>query len=177
MSDIHNVTKKPLTEKELKYLYQCEMSAKLYSTCGKRQYFAIVLDSNGHIVGTGYNGGPAGTKHCNEGGCPRLAEGSPSGSNYDNCIAIHAEANAFLHSDYSDRRDGRGTIFVNGTPCYGCAKLIANSYVERVVCIADDTYEDWPRVRGQLEDWGIDVCEVPRSMLARVEPILNVRGT
>lgn len=477
MSDVSNMTRKPLTEKELKYLYQCEMSAKMYSTCGKRQYFAIVLDSNGHIVGTGYNGGPSGTKHCNEGGCPRLAQGSAPGSNYDNClsgdtryltrfgtkslketvdteqlvltsmgwkpatirsfgerelfdvvlrrhkqrkivkattnhrwftydshrvtheltteqlvkghclksayartgpfmpstegqkaglvfgdgscvysqagsgsfiqlygpavqlsylfgaegydgvkfsnlprlwkteypslqesfgylygwlqgyfaadgclshstpvldssvrenleyvqeicyvlgiptlginhtkrlgygsepssmyrlsfpqgsldhdffllnhhreksversrkrdmprwtvesvvsvgveetycaqvpdleeftltdniltgncIAIHAEANALLHSDYSDRRDGRGTIFVNGTPCYSCAKLIANSYLERIVCISDSTYEDWPRVRGELEDWGIDVCEVPRSLLDRVKPIM-----
>ena len=172
MSEISNTPYQPVTMKELKYLYSCEMQAKLFSTCGKRQYFALVIDGNGHIVGTGYNGGPSGTKHCNEGGCPRLAEGSAPGSNYDNCIAIHAEANALLHSDYSERRDGRGTIFVNGTPCYSCAKLIANSYLDRVVCIADDTYEDWPRVRGELEDWGVAVCEVPRSLLARVEKLL-----
>ena len=161
-----------VSRKDLKWLSMCEDGARRFSTCGKRQYFAIILDRNDHVIATGYNGGPSGTVHCDDGGCPRLAANSAPGSNYDNCIAIHAEANAFLHSDYSDRRDGRGTIFVNGTPCFSCAKLIANSYVERVVCIADDTYEDWPNVRANLEDWGIDVCEVPRSAVAKVADLV-----
>lgn len=125
-----------ITTKDLKWMRSCVDQAQRFSTCGKRQYFAIILDNHGHQIGSGWNGGPRGTVHCVDGGCPRLAEGSASGTNYDNCIAIHAEANALLHSDYNARKDG-GTIYVNGTPCAQCAKLVANSGLKRLVCIDD----------------------------------------
>ena len=140
------------------YMAMVERSAKDFSTCGKRQYYAIVLDAHGVIVGTGYNGGPPGSVHCVDGGCPRLAAGSAPGSNYDNCIAVHAEANAFLHSDWHARQGG--AIVVNGPPCYSCAKLIANSGVDTLVYKYDPSYADWGRIEGELEDWGIKLWAI-----------------
>lgn len=131
--------------KDLKWMKSCVEQAARFSTCGKRQYFAIIVDGHGHQIGSGWNGGPRGTVHCKDGGCPRFLEESEPGSNYDNCIAIHAEANALLHSDYHARRDG-GTLYVNGVPCMQCAKLIANSGLYRLVVI-----EDIPRVPGLAE--------------------------
>lgn len=64
----------------------CIEGSKIFSTCGKRQYMAVLLDGRNRVVGVGYNGGPARERHCADGGCPRLAEGSPPGSNYDNCF-------------------------------------------------------------------------------------------
>ena len=113
----------------------CVDAAKIFSTCGKRQYAAVITDERNRIVGMGYNGGPSGTKHCEDGGCPRLQEGSKPGSNYDNCIAIHAEQNAFLNSV----GDGK-SIYVNGPPCYTCAKIIVNSTCSRVVHVIDPNY-------------------------------------
>ncbi len=127
-----------------------------FSTCGKRQYAAIVLDRHGHVLGTGYNGGPRGMTHCVDGGCPRLSEGSPSGSNYDNCIAIHAEQNAFLHSDYSGRADGC-VLVVNGVPCFTCAKLAVNAGVVELIYVIDPSYKQWREVEPWLQGAGVTV--------------------
>lgn len=55
---------------------------------------------------------------------------------------LHAEANALLRSDYTKRVGG--TIYVNSHICYGCAKLIANSGLYRVVVDTDkaDTHRN-----------------------------------
>lgn len=128
----------------------CIDGGRVFSTCGKRQYMAILLDYRDRVVGVGYNGGPAGAVHCRDGGCPRLSADSPSGSNYDNCIAVHAEQNAFLNS-VADAR----TIIINGPPCYTCAKLIVNSSVDTVYYLHDDSYADWPNVHRFLMANGV----------------------
>ena len=145
----------------LRWLQACEQLATIFSTCAKRQYFAIVLMPNGRVAGVGYNGSPPGMGHCVDGACPRLTEDSPNGSTYDNCIAQHAEANALLWSDPSDRSGG--TLVVNGPPCFGCAKQIASSGVAHVVCSSDSAYKDWGKVLSFLTEAGIEVTEVPRG--------------
>jgi dCMP deaminase len=148
-----------ISHRDVKWMELCVVGAQTFSTCGKRKYMAIIVDRFGHQVGSGYNGGPKGSKHCVDGGCPRLYEGSPNGSSYDNCIAIHSEANALLHSNYVDYRDG-GTMYVNGPPCFSCAKLIANSGLARVVYMEDSAYADTPRVLAFLRDVGVMVEEI-----------------
>ena len=135
----------------------CISSAQTFSTCSKRQYAAYLIDENNHIVGMGYNGGPSAFSHCKDGGCPRSQEGSPSGSNYDNCIAIHAEQNAFLHSDYSSRPV---KLYVNGPPCFTCAKMIANSTVKTVYYLHDPSYEQFGFICDFLNNAGVDLVQV-----------------
>lgn len=125
----------------------CLSTAEIFSTCGKKKYAAVLVDKNDHIVGIGYNGGPRGFNHCEDGGCPRFQQMSDSGSNYDNCIAVHAEANALLHSDYSSEPV---KIYVNGPPCFSCAKLIANSTINQVYYMEDNNYKDWENVKSFL---------------------------
>lgn len=135
----------------------CIATANIFSTCGKKKYAAVLVDRNDHIVGIGYNGGPRGFQHCEDGGCPRFQEMSDSGSIYDNCIAVHAEANALLHSDYSTQPY---KIYVNGPPCFSCAKLIANSTVEQVYYIADSSYGDWDNVISFLHKANVFTYEI-----------------
>jgi deoxycytidylate deaminase len=53
------------------------------------------------------------------------------GSSYDNCVAVHAEANALI---YCDRQDLVGaTLYVTREPCYACDKLIQAAGVHAVV--------------------------------------------
>lgn len=125
--------------RDFKWLKICMDSAKVFSTCAKRQYAAYIVDEYGYQIGFGYNGVPKGMEHCVDNGCPRLAENSTNGSDYSNCRSIHAESNCLLHSDYLARRNGC-TLYVNGPPCFWCAKLIANSGVNRLVYIKDDSY-------------------------------------
>jgi len=59
-------------------------------------------------------------------------------SDYQDCPALHAEANALMVCDRKDREGG--TIYVTSGVCWGCAKLIANSGLSTVVVDAT-TYE------------------------------------
>lgn len=140
---------------EAKWLEACDHLARIFSTCAKRQYAAIIVGQNKRVVGFGYNGSPPGIDHCSDGACPRLHQNSAAGSHYDNCIAQHAEAGALLWSDVSLRQGG--TIIVNGPPCMGCAKLIASSGLSRVVHKKSDAYAQWEEVEAFLNQCGITV--------------------
>lgn len=133
---------KGLFPHEVKWLYSCDLLAPVFSTCSKRQYFSVIIAPNKRLLSQGYNGSPPGYHHCNDGFCPRAIQNSPSGSNYDNCIANHAEANALLWCDTHQRQGA--TLIVNGPPCFSCAKLIASSGISRVIGCNDESY-------GQLE--------------------------
>lgn len=54
---------------------------------------------------------------------------------YDDCPSLHAEANALIRSNHRDRIGG--VIYVTSHICFGCAKLIANSGIARVVVDTD----------------------------------------
>lgn len=146
-----------ISEKDRKYLEWAGYGGKLFSTCSRRQCMAIIVGRDGRVVGTGYNGAPPGMVHCVDGGCPR-ANRKPDeghGTNYDDCVAIHAEANALLFSDRTAREGG--TLYVNLPPCFGCAKEIANSGLRKVVFAHDPEFKEWPRVQKFLQEAGIKV--------------------
>lgn len=151
-----------ILSRDFKWLKLCMDSAKIFSTCAKRQYATYIVDEYGYQIGFGYNGVPKGMEHCVDNGCPRLADNSASGSSYENCRSIHAESNALLHSDYLARRNGC-TLYVNGPPCFWCAKLIANSGVSRLVYIIDRSYEQFDESRMFLIEAGVHVVGYDRE--------------
>lgn len=123
------------------------------SNCVRRKHGAVVVRGR-RIRSTGYNGAPSGHPHCDEGACPRATSETPSGWGHDNCIAIHAEANALLFAAPEDREGA--SLYITGPPCFTCAKLIANSGIEEVVATGE-AYEGWDRVRNFLLDCGVRV--------------------
>lgn len=135
------------------YFLSLAGAASTRATCVRRKVGAVIVRER-HIVSTGYNGGPSGTRHCDEGGCPRATSEAAMGSSYDTCIAIHAEANALLFCGPDDRRNA--TIYCTDLPCFGCAKLIANSGISEVVA-ARGRYEGWEDVRSFLLDANVRV--------------------
>lgn len=101
--------------------------------CTRRRVGAVIVDADHRILSTGYNGAPSGQPGCLEGACPRGAKGYDEVaalSSYDNCISIHAEANALL---YARTSLVGATIYVTCKPCNDCAKLIAGSGIVRTV--------------------------------------------
>lgn len=102
--------------------------------CRRRQVGAVIVKRH-RIVSTGYNGAPAGDLGCLSGACPRgrlsYAELAHKGASYDNCISIHAEANALLYAS-RDACEG-ATLYVTCEPCTACYKLIKGSGIEQVV--------------------------------------------
>jgi dCMP deaminase len=103
------------------------------SDCNRAQYGAVIVSPAQRLVATGFNGAPARSPDsCDT--CPRYLRG-PDGAHRDECIAVHAEANALL---FADRRDVEyGTMYCTGATCWGCARLIANSGIARVVMTSD----------------------------------------
>lgn len=138
------------------YFSNIAVAVSQRADCTRRQVGAVIVKAN-RIVATGYNGSPAGGPSCLKGECPRgrhynvgpvyslagvilqcacglawpCSEASTPGSDYSNCHAIHAEANALLYAD-RDRTEG-ATMYVTEEPCADCAKLIKGAGIERVV--------------------------------------------
>jgi dCMP deaminase len=98
------------------------------SDCERDRVGAVVVKDR-RVRGTGYNGSPAGQPGCDT--CPRRTSGVERNTSYENCVAVHAEANALL---YCDREDLVGaTLYVTREPCYACDKLIQAAGVHAVV--------------------------------------------
>ena len=81
-------------------------------------------------------------------------------TDYSDCPALHAEANALMVCDRSSREGG--TIYVTSHVCYGCAKLIANSGLAAVVVALatderDRAYRDPDKSYALLEQCGLEV--------------------
>ncbi len=92
--------------------------------CSRAQHGAVIVDQYHRIISTGYNGTPPGDpRSCLRGDCPRAtADVEHNSGGYENCIACHAEQTAIANAT----RDMRGgTIYITGTACPMCAKLIA----------------------------------------------------
>ena len=53
-----------------------------------------------------------------------------TGLSYDECLTIHAEANALMFCDRREREGG--TLYVTSAICVSCAKLVANSGLGKV---------------------------------------------
>ena len=117
------------------YFNNIAKAVSLRADCRRAQHGAVIVQSK-RIVATGYNGSPAGSPlSCLKGDCPRglmsYEQLASLTGGYDECLAVHAEANAIVHSNRSDCIDA--TIYVTGKPCPGCEKLIRASGIRRVV--------------------------------------------
>eukprot|EP00388_Colpodella_angusta_P013533 GDKJ01033957.1.p1 GENE.GDKJ01033957.1~~GDKJ01033957.1.p1 ORF type:complete len:317 (+),score=32.05 GDKJ01033957.1:44-994(+) len=102
------------------------------TNCMKRRVGAVLVKDN-RIVSTGYNGTPSSLENCSEGGCPRCNDPSAhsQGHGLDSCLCVHAEANALLEAGI--QRSTGSTLYLTHQPCLGCAKLIVQSRVAKVI--------------------------------------------
>ena len=88
----------PRPDKQL-YLLLIALAARTRADCLGRRVGAV-LDLDGRVLSTGYNGTPFGMPNCSEGGCHRCANRDAQpflrGGAYDVCVCVHAEQNALL---------------------------------------------------------------------------------
>ncbi len=119
---------------------------KKRSTCTRRQFGAIVVNSKKEIVSTGYNGVVRGAEHCEEIGCIKDEMDVESGMGHGICPAVHAEQNALIQAG----KDAEGaTIYLNGFPCKICARLIVNSGIKRLIMSGDYSDEEGLKILTQ----------------------------
>ena len=116
------------------YFLGLARSVALRADCTRRRIGCVLVDADRRVIATGYNGAPAGEPGClSSGACPRgqlSYDEVPKDSNYDNCISIHAEANALLYARASVKG---ATAYITDKPCPSCAKLLRGAGIERIV--------------------------------------------
>lgn len=117
------------------YFMQIAHLVKTRATCQRRDVGALIVKDR-HILCTGYNGAPRGLPHCppngpeNEWplGCMRAGH----------CIrTLHAEQNAILQAAKIGVSCEGAAIYVTCQPCNGCAKMIINAGIRRVIYEGD----------------------------------------
>jgi len=135
------------------YFLGLAAAAATRSNCARRRVGAVIT-RNRRIQSTGYNGPPSGYGHCDAGACPRAGTDAAMCEPYDNCVAIHAEANALLFATPEEREGA--TLYCTAAPCFACAKLVANSGIAEIVA-AGGRYDGWESTRRFLQDCNVRV--------------------
>lgn len=101
------------------------------STCLRREVGAILVKDK-RILATGYNGAPAGLKHCEEVGCLRENSSIPSGVRHEICRGLHAEQNVIIQAAYHGIPINNATLYCTNKPCVICSKMIMNAGIKKI---------------------------------------------
>jgi dCMP deaminase len=109
---------------------------------------------NKRILATGYNGAPAGIRHCEETGCIRRDSGVPSGQRHELCRGLHAEQNAIIQAAYHGVSISGSTLYCTNKPCIICTKMLINAGIKEI--IYGEGYDD-PLADEMLTEAGIRV--------------------
>ncbi len=128
----------------------------LRSTCLRRRVGAVIVKEK-RILATGYNGAPAGLRHCEEVGCLRKDDSIPSGERHELCRGLHGEQNAIIQAAYHGISIAGSTLFCTNKPCVICSKMIINAGIKKICYEAG--YDD-PLSDQMLEETNIEIVRV-----------------
>jgi len=114
------------------YFMQIASVVSTRSTCMRRRVGALIV-INKRILSTGYNGAPAGLKHCSEVGCLREELNVPSGERHELCRGLHAEQNAIIQAAVHGVAINNAAVYCTHYPCAVCAKMLVNAGIRSLV--------------------------------------------
>lgn len=115
------------------YYLALAFTAATRANCRGRKVGAILVKGD-RVIATGYNGTPEGLPNCLDGGCLRCSDRDSfvSGTAYDLCICVHAEANALLTAGRFGASTDGTTVYTTDQPCFSCSKELIQAGVEKV---------------------------------------------
>lgn len=91
-------------------------------TCSRRQVGAVIADSRGVVLSTGYNGALSGLPHCD----PH--------DDYQPChVSEHGERNAIYWAARRGVALEGASLYTTDCPCYGCSRGIIQAGIKRLV--------------------------------------------
>lgn len=155
------------------YFMDMAYMAATRATCPRRHVGAILVKDK-KILGTAYNGSPAGAPDCYEEGClisETVEEEHGVLVKKERCVrTIHAEQNLLLFTDREDRQGA--TVYVTDQPCWTCTNMLANSGIVEIV-YHRPYRKDHHRVTQLLRAKGIDLrhlkeYEAPQGLSLQV---------
>ena len=126
------------------------------TTCLRRGVGAVLVKDK-RILATGYNGAPAGLKHCEEVGCIREGESIPSGTRHELCRGLHAEQNVIVQAAYHGIPIDGSTIYCTNKPCVICSKMILNAGIKKIYYY--EGYND-PLADQMLAEAGLEIVRL-----------------
>jgi dCMP deaminase len=91
-----------------------------------------ILVKDKRVLTTGYNGAPAGLKHCEEVGCLRENNSIPSGERHELCRGLHAEQNAIIQAARYGISIRDAALYCTNFPCMICSKMIINAGIKEI---------------------------------------------
>lgn len=126
------------------------------STCLRRKVGAVLVKGK-RILCTGYNGAPAGLRHCLDIGCLREKLGIKSGQRHELCRALHAEQNVLIQAAYHGIPVAGSVLYCTNLPCSICTKMLINAGIKRIYY--EEGYPD-DMSRDMLAEAGIELVKL-----------------
>jgi dCMP deaminase len=120
------------------------------ATCSRLAVGAVLVKRK-MILTTGYNGAPAGLRHCDHSTGGDMIGGHCARS-------THAEQNAIVQAARHGISIEGATMYCSNNPCLTCAKLLINAGVKRVVYA--EPYPD-PQAVELLQEAGVALDLIP----------------
>lgn len=144
-----------------------------------------VIEKNGRIISTGYNGSPAGGTNCcdyaeEQGWLKEIKKPTgqkhlglisscrPMHSEWSKTNEIHAELNAILFAARKGTSIEGATMYITLSPCPDCAKAIAQSGIKRLV-YSEDYDRNKPGWDDILIESGVEVIKYNRTNLKLID--------
>lgn len=137
----------------------CSVVAKR-STCSRRAVGAVAARDN-RILAMGYNGAPAGERHCDH----TEVNGVQGDTENGHCaVAIHAEPNLICNAAREGISLKGATLYLPTTPCKNCLGLLINVGISRIVCadisyavLHKDSPNGWVNTQTRCREAGISI--------------------
>lgn len=127
------------------------------STCIRKQHGAVIVKDK-QVLSTGYNGAPAGIKHCES--CYREDNNIPHGTQYESCRSVHAEQNAIIQAARHGVSIEGAAIYITGIPCLICSRMIINAGIKNVYTLFDENESAFKDSIELLSAAGIKITKV-----------------
>lgn len=139
------------------------------SSCWDRKVGAIIVRDK-TVIATGFNGAPKGIDDClGRGECLRNKRGveGPGTKDYENCYASHAEVNAIANSASMGGASMNGaTLYTVAYPCTGCAKLIINAGIKKIVY--SEGHRNYTKLSSQLlKEAAVEEVKIPKNEIVK----------
>lgn len=139
------------------YYLALAFAAARRANCRGRKVGAVLVKGD-RVIATGYNGTPEGLPNCLDGGCLRCSDREEfvSGTGYDLCICVHAEANALLTAGRFGASTDGSTVYTTDQPCFTCSKDLIQAGVVKVYYARtwrpdERVVDDYRRLQARLE--------------------------
>lgn len=146
------------------YMMRIAYLTSMRATCPRKHVGAVIATPDHRILSAGYNGAPRGIPSCDDVGC-LIDNGHCTRS-------LHAESNCL---DFAGRAAKGCTVYVTVTPCWDCAKRIAQASLCRVVFdeFYASRYERSTYVVDYLHEAGIEVVQFEEGRMSSFRQLLT----